>query len=250
MTAPAAPALRLEAVRAGYGGNDVLRDVDLVVEPGTAVALLGANGAGKTTLLRTASGLLPTRSGSVQCAGVDLTAAPPEKRAARGLCHIPEGRGVFPSMTTKENLVLFSPPGRHRACIEQATEAFPSLAKRLDVAAGSLSGGEQQMLSIVRAYISRPRIVLVDEASMGLAPVLVDQIFEFMNRIRKEGTALLIVEQYVHRALDLADFVYVLNRGEIVYSGMPADTNVDDLYRRYLGLEIAVEEAASGHSVE
>jgi branched-chain amino acid transport system ATP-binding protein len=229
--------LELSDVTAGYGSSLILRDVNLEVPDSAIVALLGPNGAGKTTLLRTAAGFLRPTKGSVSLASTDITGQTPYEIARRGLTLIPEGRGVLPSLTVKENLTVFAPRRSQRSAIEKAAESFPVLGKRLGQTAGSLSGGEQQMLAIVRAYISQPRLVLVDEASMGLAPLVVDQIFTFLREIAANGTALLIVEQYVQRALALADTVYVLNHGYIVFSGKPAELESDGIFEHYLGAE-------------
>ncbi len=232
--------LELRGIEAGYGGHTVLRDVSLTVPPGTVVAVLGPNGAGKTTLLRVVSGLLRPSAGTVLLDGEDVTRARPYARARRGLCHIPEGRGIYPTLTVRENLVLHSRKGEEAAALDRATSAFPVLGDRLRQPAGQLSGGQQQMLSLVRAYLTSPALVLVDEASMGLAPVVVDKIFQFLAQIAASGTALLIVEQYVQRALSLADAVYVMNKGGVVFSGKPAEIT-DDLFAHYLGT------AASAH---
>jgi branched-chain amino acid transport system ATP-binding protein len=229
--------MQLRGVTTGYGATTVLWDVDLEVPPSTVVALLGPNGAGKTTLLRAASGLLPVREGTVFMDGEDVTRRNMNQMARRGLCHIPEGRGIFPSLSVRENLTLFSPKRKEKECLDRAGQAFPILGQRLNQTAGSLSGGEQQMLAIVRAYISNPRLVLVDEASMGLAPLVVDRIFEFLTTIATEGTSLLVVEQYVYRALDMAQRVYLLNHGRIVYSGTPDELEGQDIFERYLGVE-------------
>ena len=232
--------LELRGIEAGYGGHTVLRDVSLTVPPGTVVAVSGPNGAGKTTLLRVVSGLLRPSAGTVLLDGEDVTRARPYARARRGLCHIPEGRGIYPTLTVRENLVLHSRKGEEAAALDRATSAFPVLGDRLRQPAGQLSGGQQQMLSLVRAYLTSPALVLVDEASMGLAPVVVDKIFQFLAQIAASGTALLIVEQYVQRALSLADAVYVMNKGGVVFSGKPAEIT-DDLFAHYLGT------AASAH---
>jgi branched-chain amino acid transport system ATP-binding protein len=158
--------------------------------------------------------------------------------ARRGLCHLPEGHGIFPSLTVKENIVLNSPKGKERESLVKAGEHFPVLAARLGQQAGSLSGGEQQMLSLVRAYLTSPRIVVVDEASLGLSPLLVDEVFEALRQIVAGGTALLLVEQYVTRALELADTAYIMNRGQIVYSGAAAGLQGEEVFERYLGIEV------------
>jgi branched-chain amino acid transport system ATP-binding protein len=226
--------LELRRVEAGYGEHTVLRDISLTVQPGTVVAVLGPNGAGKTTLLRVVSGLIKPSAGAVLLDGEDVTRTRPYARAQRGLCHIPEGRGIYPMLTVRENLVLHSRKGEETAALERATSAFPVLGDKLRQPAGQLSGGQQQMLSLVRAWITSPRLVLVDEASMGLAPVVVDKIFEFLGQIAASGTALLLVEQYVNRALALADRVYLLNKGDVLFSGIPAEIT-DDLFTHYLG---------------
>ncbi len=226
--------LELRGIQAGYGEHTVLRDVSLTVQPGTVAAVLGPNGAGKTTLLRVASGLLRPAAGVVVLDGQDVTRTRPYARARRGLCHIPEGRGIYPTLTVRENLVLHSRPGQESAALDRATSAFPVLGDKLRQPAAQLSGGQQQMLSLARAWITSPRLVLVDEASMGLAPVVVDQIFEFLGQIAASGTALLIVEQYVNRALALAGTVYLLNKGGVVFSGKPTEIT-DDLFLHYLG---------------
>jgi branched-chain amino acid transport system ATP-binding protein len=229
--------LRLEDVTTGYGATTVLWDINLEVPTSTVVALLGPNGAGKTTLLRAASGLIPVRRGKVWMDGQEVTGQEMNQMARRGLCHIPEGRGIFPSLSVKDNLTLFSPKRKEKESLERAAATFPILGQRLNQTAGSLSGGEQQMLAIVRAYISNPHLVLVDEASMGLAPLVVDRIFEFLATIVAQGTSLLIVEQYVYRALELAHRVYLLSSGRIVYSGTPSELEGQDIFERYLGVE-------------
>ena len=226
--------LQLNGLHAGYGGTPVLRGVDVTVEDGTAVALIGPNGAGKTTLLRAAAGLLRPTAGRVTLDGADIGRLDPHERARQGICLIPEGRGIFPSLTVHDNLVLQSPRGQERDSIARAAEAFPRLAERLNQRAGTMSGGEQQMLALARAYIRRPRIVLLDEVSFGLAPVIIDEIFEFLQLLAAEGSAFLIVEQYVERALDLAQHVYLLRKGEIGYSGSPDALRSGDLYAEYL----------------
>jgi branched-chain amino acid transport system ATP-binding protein len=226
--------LELHGIEAGYGQHTVLRDVSLTVPPGTVVAVLGPNGAGKTTVLRVVSGLLRPSAGTVLLGGEDVTRARPYARARRGLCHIPEGRGIYPTLTVRENLVLYARQGEEATALDRATSAFPVLGEKLRQPAGLLSGGQQQMLSLVRAYLTDTKVVIVDEASMGLAPVVVDKIFEFLAQIAASGTALLLVEQYVSRALALADRVYLLNKGGVVFTGKPQDIG-DDLFAHYLG---------------
>jgi branched-chain amino acid transport system ATP-binding protein len=231
--------LELEVITSGYGETVVLRDVTISVPEAKVVALLGPNGAGKTTTLRTASGLLRPMAGRVVFDGSDVTGRRPYELARRGLCHLPEGHGIFPSLTVKENIVLYSPKRRERQSLDRATDQFPALATRLGQPAGSLSGGEQQMLSLARTALSDPKLVVVDEASLGLSPVLVDQVFEALAQIVAGGTSLLLVEQYVTRALELADDAYVMNRGQIVFSGAAADLRAEDVFERYLGIEFA-----------
>ena len=227
--------LELADVTAGYGDFTVLRDVSLTVPDGAAVALIGANGAGKTTLLRVASGLLAPDRGRISVDGVDCTGQPPTAMLRRGVCHVPEGRGIFPSLTVAENLRVFVRDGAETDGFARAVRAFPKLGDRLDQPAGTMSGGEQQMLALARAYVQQPRAVLLDEVSMGLAPRIVDDIFRFLDTLRADGAALLLVEQYVAKALQIADYVYVLSRGRIVFAGEPAELRSEDVYARYLG---------------
>jgi branched-chain amino acid transport system ATP-binding protein len=229
--------LTLTSVTAGYGGSTVLRGVNLTVAEGEVVALLGPNGAGKTTLLRTASGLVTPRAGTIALGGEDLTGTAPHGFTRRGICHVPEGRGIFPSLTVRENLVIQARSRRLDEAIAEATEFFPVLGSRLGQTAGSLSGGEQQMLALSRAYLTRPKLVLVDEASFGLAPLVVDKIYAALALLARRGISLIIVEQYVQRALDRADTVHILSRGEIVHSGSAKAIAPDEIYEKYLGIE-------------
>ena len=228
-------ALVARGISAGYDASRVLHDVDLVVSPSSRVALLGANGAGKTTLLRVLAGLLAPQSGCVVLGGVDVTSQAPHRRARHGLCLIPEGRGIFRSLTVRENLELQVPPWAASSDLSAAIEAFPVLGARLNQVAGSLSGGQQQMLALGRAYLAGPKVVLLDEVSMGLAPIVVDQIFESLSTLARIGAAILIVEQYVKRALDYADYVYVLRRGVVAYYGPAGDLDEATMTRAYLG---------------
>jgi branched-chain amino acid transport system ATP-binding protein len=231
----------VNGVTSGYGDTIVLRNVSLSVPAASAVALLGPNGAGKTTLLRAIVGELPCVEGQVLLDGEDVTKRPVHERARRGLCHIPEGRAVYPTLTVRDNLVLHSFKGKEKESIERAAEVFPILGNRLSQTAGSLSGGEQQMLALVRAYVREPRVVLIDEASMGLAPIIVDQLFEFMGRLRELGSALLVVEQFVHRALALADHAFILSSGAMVFSGPAASLDADEVFQRYMGVDVSVD---------
>jgi branched-chain amino acid transport system ATP-binding protein len=228
--------LELRGVSAGYGSQTVLRDVDLTVPDRSVVALLGPNGAGKTTLLKVAAGLLRAGSGQVLLDGQDASAWPPHRLAQEGVCYVPEGRGIFRELSVRENLRLQAPPGIDRDAVAMATEAFPVLGQRLGQRAGTLSGGEQQMLALAHAWLSKPKLVLVDEVSLGLAPKLVDQIFDYLRQITTQGVALLLVEQYVSRALDLADYVYILKKGRIQLVAEPAQLNDEDILASYLGV--------------
>ncbi|HZP31512.1 MAG TPA: ABC transporter ATP-binding protein [Acidimicrobiia bacterium] len=228
-------ALEVRALEAGYDRTTILRGVTLDVPAGEVTALLGPNGAGKTTLLRTVSGFLPCTRGSVRLFGQDVTKLPPFRRFERGLCHVPEGRGVFRSLTVKENLVVQAHKGHEREAIERAAAAFPILYERLNQTAGTLSGGEQQMLAMATAYVRNPRLILVDEASLGLAPVVVDSVFAFLAQVTSEGAALLIVDQFVTRALEMATTAYVLRQGEITYVGAAGELLDGGLFSQYLG---------------
>lgn len=227
--------LELRGVTAGYGGATVLRGVDLVVPPRSVVALLGPNGAGKTTLLRVASGLLKRSGGSVLIDGEDVSNRAPHELTKLGVCHVPEGRGVFPNLSVRDNLVLQSKAGAEADSLERAVGAFPKLGQRLSQLAGTMSGGEQQMLALARTYVTNPRFVLLDEVSMGLAPNIVDEIFEFLAVLAREGASLLLVEQYVTRALATADYVYLLNRGRISFAGEAGELDADAIAEEYVG---------------
>jgi branched-chain amino acid transport system ATP-binding protein len=227
--------LELDNISAGYGGTRVLRDVSLWLPPESVVALLGTNGAGKTTLLRVASGLLAPTSGHLSVDGKDLTGKRPHTLARNGVCHVPEGRGVFPTLTVKENILIQAAGGDLDEAVERAVSAFPVLGHKLGQLAGSLSGGQQQMLALAHAYVTDADYVLLDEVSMGLAPVVVDEIFEFLGRLADDGRSLLLVEQYVARALELADYVYLMNRGRIEFAGEPGELDGDRLVAQYLG---------------
>jgi branched-chain amino acid transport system ATP-binding protein len=229
--------LSLNSVTAGYGDTMVLRDVTFNVGDGEVVALLGANGAGKSTLLRTATGFVKPRSGQVELAGEDLTGRAPHVFVRRGVCHLPEGRGIFPSLTVKENLTIQARDMAMSETLAEATELFPALGSRLRQTAGSLSGGEQQMLALTRAYITKPKLLLVDEASLGLAPIMVDRIFEALQQLVERGISVVVVEQYVQKALDMARTVYILSRGEIIHEGQANQISPDEIYQRYLGIE-------------
>ena len=225
----------MRGIRAGYAGAAVLRDVGLVVPRGAVVALLGPNGAGKTTLLNVASGLLVPDSGSVHLDGIDVTAEPPFRRAGRGLCHVPEGRGIFPNLTVRQNIALHVAPRDEEVAIAQAIEAFPVLGRRLRQLAGTLSGGEQQMLALTAARVRNPSVVLLDEVSTGLAPQVIDEIFAFLAGLAAGGASLLMVEQYVTRALAVADYVYILRHGSVAFVGEPVELSDETVFAAYLG---------------
>jgi branched-chain amino acid transport system ATP-binding protein len=231
--------LQLRGVRAGYGRTEVLHEVGLTVPAGSAVALLGSNGAGKTTLLKSVAGLVPITGGDVVWRGESLRTAAPHDRVAAGVCLIPEGRGIFRNLTVAENLAMHV-RGKNRAtAVQTAVEYFPVLGQRLKQIAGTMSGGQQQMLAVARALVTSPSLLMIDELSVGLAPVVIDEIFTAIEVLRAKGVSLLIVEQYVHRALAIADYVYVLQKGRIVFVGEPAQCQGGAVFERYLGEGVA-----------
>ncbi|MCA1843936.1 MAG: ABC transporter ATP-binding protein [Actinobacteria bacterium] len=227
--------LRLEGVDAGYGRTRVLYGVDLVVPAGSTVALLGANGAGKTTLLRVAAGLLPATRGRVVLGDRTVEREAAYARSRDGLCLIPEGRGIFRQLTVRENLAMYANSQPVAAAIDRAMAAFPVLGERLSQQAGTLSGGQQQMLAVSRALIGEAPLILADELSVGLAPVIVDEIFAALEKLRTEGRSILVVEQYVDRALTVADYVYILHKGRVVFVGEPEQCRDRRVFDRYLG---------------
>ena len=229
--------LELRGITAGYGAHTVLRDVDLVVPDHSVVALLGPNGAGKTTLLRVASGLLAPSAGRLLLDGEDATGWPSHRLAAAGVCHVPEGRGIFRALSVKENIRLQANPALDLDPVPAVAEAFPRLGERLDQRAGTMSGGEQQMLALAHAYVAGSSTVLLDEVSMGLAPKIIDEIFDYLRRLAEQGAALLLVEQYVQRALELADFVYILNKGRVQFVGEADELGEEQILASYLGVE-------------
>jgi branched-chain amino acid transport system ATP-binding protein len=228
--------LELRGVTAGYGSHTVLRDVNLVVPDNAVVALLGPNGAGKTTLLRVASGLLKPSAGRVLVDGVDATGWPPHRLSQLGVCHVPEGRGIFRALSVKDNIRLQANDDFKQDPVAAVAEAFPRLGERLVQRAGTMSGGEQQMLALARAYVAGAKTVLLDEVSMGLAPKIIDEIFEYLHRLAAQGAALLLVEQYVARALELADFVYILNKGRVQFVGESHELGEEQILASYLGV--------------
>ena len=232
--------LAVSGLVAGYGGADVLRGIDLEVGEGEIVAILGANGAGKSTLNRTMSGVLRARRGAVRFAGHAIERARPAEIVAHGLIHVPEGRRVFPNLTTRENLDLGA-YRRGRARRQQNREKvfviFPRLAERQSQRAGTLSGGEQQMLAIGRGLMAEPKLLILDEPSLGLSPLLVEELFALIKRINAQGIALLLVEQNVMQSLEVASRAYVLDNGAIVLQGSAAAVRDDpNLKRAYPGM--------------
>ena len=225
--------LEVAGLRAGYGGTEVLRGIDLRVDPGEVVAVLGANGVGKTTLNKALSGMLPVRAGLVRFGGADITGADPAAVVEAGLIHVPEGRRVFPNLSVRENLVLGSfrrARARRSSNLARVLDTFPRLRDRIGQDAGTLSGGEQQMLAIGRGLMAEPRLLILDEPSLGLSPLLVEQMFGLVRRLHADGLSVLLVEQNVVQSLEIAGRAYAL-------SG-PAAALRDDpgLKRAYLGL--------------
>lgn len=235
------PVLEIEDLRAGYGDVPVLRGVSLEVAAGEIVALVGANGAGKTTTLRTVAGLLAPSGGAVRLEGTSIAGLPAHRIVARGLLLVPEGRRIFPSLTVRENLDLgaYLPAAKERRAesLVRVLDLFPVLAERRRQAAGTLSGGEQQMLAIGRSLMGRPRLLMLDEPSLGLAPRVADRIFEVVQRISAAGTPVLLVEQNVRRSLQIARRAFVLEHGAVVLSGPASELEArEDVRRAYLGL--------------
>ena len=239
-----APLLQVNGLAAGYGGLEVVRDVNLEVRPGEVVACIGANGAGKTTTLRAISGMIHARRGRVMFSGKDVTGHSAERITRLGLVHIPEGRGLFPSISVEDTLRLVSNTAGHDVDIAPAFQLFPRLRERRRQLVGTLSGGEQQMVALARAILSRPRLVMIDEMSQGLAPTVVRQLFDIIRVFREQGIAVLLVEQFVESALDVADRAYVFEHGTIGHSGAAAELAGDRklVAGSYLGS--AVDDAA------
>jgi branched-chain amino acid transport system ATP-binding protein len=232
--------LAVSGLRTGYGAMEILRGVDLVVGHGEIVAVLGANGAGKSTLNRALSGVVRPWSGSIRFAGARIERERPSAIVARGLVHVPEGRRIFPNMSIRENLDLGA-YRRGRARREhnrsKVLSIFPRLAERQAQRAGTLSGGEQQMLAIGRGLMAEPQLLILDEPSLGLSPLLVEEMFSLIKTINAEGTALLLVEQNVVQSLEVADRACVLDNGMFVLEGKAADLRTDpDLQRAYFGM--------------
>jgi branched-chain amino acid transport system ATP-binding protein len=240
MAEPSIPLLAVRGLRAGYGPLEVLRGIDLDLQAGEIVALLGSNGAGKSTLNNALSGILRPSAGSIRFAGEEIAGAPATRILAAGLVQVPEGRRVFPDLTVRENLELGSyRRGRANRArnLERVHGIFPRLAERARQAAGTLSGGEQQMLAIGRGLMSEPKLLILDEPSLGLSPKLVEEMFALIRRVNDEGLAILLVEQNVVQSLAVAARAYVLEHGVIALSGSAAALAEDPALRRsYLGL--------------
>ena len=229
--------LQVEKLSAGYGSVQVLWDVDLEVGEREIVALVGSNGAGKTTLLRAISGLIPPSGGEVRFEDQPLRGLRPEQIVVRGIAHVPEGRHLFQGLTVRENLMAGAYARRDGAELDEVLELFPRLGERMSQLAGSLSGGEQQMCAIARGLMSRPKLLMIDELSLGLAPKLVDQIIDRLEVVAEGGTALLVVEQDVDAALRIAARGYVLETGRMAASGSSAELSEDPRVREaYLGV--------------
>ncbi len=233
--------LSLAAVNAGYGSFQALFDVSLEVPQGEAVGVIGPNGAGKTTLMRVISGLLPLRSGAMTLEGRPLGGLPAHRMVEQGIAHVPENRRLFPRLTVEDNLRIgaYIPQARARFAVEldRVYALFPRLKDRREQLAGTLSGGEQKMCAIGRALMSRPYLLLMDEPSAGLAPLVVQQVFELVQRIRAEGLTVLIVEQNVPQVLDVVDRAYLLEVGSIKLQGTSAELKGNDFIRKsYMGL--------------
>ncbi|MDQ1373492.1 MAG: branched-chain amino acid transport system ATP-binding protein [Actinomycetota bacterium] len=230
-----APLLELRNVRAAYGKIEVLHGVDLVVPEGSVVALLGPNGGGKTTTLKVASGQMTPTAGCVHVADKHVNGAPADALARLGVCTIPEGRGVFPNLTVRENLRMATYGGTDMDEVEDiAYTRFPRLGERRTQVAGTLSGGEQQMLSLARGLAVNPALLMLDELSMGLAPIIVEQLYEIVAQIAQEGVSILVVEQFARTVLGVADYAAIMLHGRITSVGQPADLE-EELSAAYLG---------------
>jgi len=236
MTSTTPHALEVNGLSVRYGLAQALFDVSFHIPANSALAVLGPNGAGKSTLARAVSGLVPSTSGSVALEGRDITKESPTAIRRAGMIHLPEGRGIFPGLSVLENLRMATVLDRRErnSALERAFEIFPVLGERRRQTAGTLSGGEQQMLSLARALMVSPRMIIADEMSLGLAPKLVDVVFESLERARSAGISVLMIEQFASRALAFADHCLILQRGTAAWFG-PADAAGDELLRRYLG---------------
>jgi branched-chain amino acid transport system ATP-binding protein len=235
-----APVLEIADLVTAYGKIEALRGVSLSVAQGSITCLLGPNGAGKTTLMMTATGLLKPRRGSIRFAGDELAGRAPHEIVARGVALVPENRLVFPTMTVTDNLAAGAYQRRDKVAIgadvERMFARFPRLKERAQQQAGTLSGGEQQMLAVARALMSRPKLLLMDEPSLGLAPLVVEEIFRIVTELNKDGTTIFLVEQNAHMALQVAHHFYLMEQGRVTFSGTPGEVAEDEVIRRaYLG---------------
>jgi branched-chain amino acid transport system ATP-binding protein len=238
------PILQLASIRAGYGSIDVLHGIDLSLHAGEVFALLGPNGAGKSTTLGVACGAIEPHSGSLFVCGRDVTGVHSDALARAGVCLIPEGRGIFPNLSVAENLRMASFTGvSYRDVLDRAFSQFPRLGERRKQTAGTLSGGEQQMLAMARALATKPAILLIDELSMGLAPIIVEELYGHVRRIAAEGLSILIVEQFAHEILGVADRAGIMLHGRLLHTGVPSFI-AEELAAAYLGSDHHHEQAA------
>jgi branched-chain amino acid transport system ATP-binding protein len=240
------PILEVRDLEVRYGTSQALFGVSLAVQPGTVLAVLGANGAGKSTLARAVSGLVPPTAGRVMFDGRDVTGLPAHRIRRLGLTHVPEGRGIFPGLSVIDNLrmaVAQEPRGERLGAINRAIERFAVLGARRAQRAGSLSGGEQQMLALARALAVSPKLVIADEMSLGLAPLMAESVFVGIEDARRSGVTIVLIEQFVHRALSMADHCVILTRGQVGWSG-PASEAGQEVIDRYLGEAEAPTPAA------
>jgi len=232
--------LEIRSISSRYGRIEALHGIDLDVKQGQLVALVGANGAGKTTLLRTISGVQPASAGSIRLFGRDITRLPPNERVRLGICQVPEGRHVFGPMSIEDNLRLGAytrPRNNLDADLERMYELFPILKEKRALPAGTLSGGQQQMLAMARALMGQPRLLLLDEPSMGLAPLLVEEIFRVVKHLKSEGITIFLVEQNAHAALSIADIGYVMETGRTILTGTGENLlNNEQVKQAYLGM--------------
>lgn len=232
--------LTVKNLQVNYGSVQALKDISIEVKQGEIVTLIGSNGAGKSTLLKTISGLIRPKQGSITFEGKDLTSIPPEKIVSIGISHVPEGRRIFSGMTVMENLRIGAYQRKDKKGIEKDLEEvfslFPILKDRKNQDAGTLSGGEQQMLAISRALLAKPKLIILDEPSLGLAPVIIDKVFEFIEKIRDTGITILLVEQNANLALEVSERAYVLETGEIKLTGKSSELLKDEqIMKAYLG---------------
>ena len=240
--------LVVEDLHVQYGPAKALFGISLEVTTGSVLAVLGPNGAGKSTLARAVSGLVPVTSGSVTFAGTDITRRPAHRIRRAGLTYLPEGRGIFPGLSVMENLRMATRQlnrGDRAAATELAIELFPILGDRRRQRAGTLSGGEQQMLALARALAVDPTLIIADELSLGLAPIVADHVFEGLEHAREIGITVILIEQFIHRALELADRCAILSRGKVSWTG-PSNDASDEVLKRYLGDAGAAEQQHAG----